>query len=424
MLGYGPIYSLLSILQKPDWEKILTSDPLFCSVKRSDDPAFKGMSLIKYNQIETRWMDPVADAARACRGIIIEDPQFLPIAMDGGPVARVRDAVVRCYAFDKFFNYQEGPADKLDIFSTTAREKIDGSLIKLWPHFGAGHDWIWATNGGFDASARLPGFPAIVDEESTQGAETFDDLVVAAVEKAFDMPFADAMRLFESRVPPKFTVAHELTSPRNRIVLKYEETELWLLGARDLETFEEMTPEAFKATYDLPYRVPKKYSFGAPSEVLFKDDVMHEGVVFCDRDFARVKAKTEDYVAMHRLKGEDQFSDKRLWDCFLADALDDVTSAFPEYREKIDAMISYAILLRNTIQNAAIEARAKWATLGGNRKDYAVWVLGDYRPISSALFDMLKHEDWEPADVARAFIKGMKYDDFVAKVAWAKDFSE
>lgn len=386
-----PIELLLDFIKNHphDLEKALNSDPYFIKTKQCDwDPR---LWIFKYSQIETKWMSPKSKMAEAARGLVINLHNAL-------------DPQVVCYAFDKFFNYGEGPAAKLDISTTKALEKIDGSLIRLF-WWAGDKKWVWATNGSFDANAKLPGFMPAFNEQESKDAKTFQDLINVAFNKALkDLQLKDTIDSYiEKHFNKDLTYMFELVSPMNKIVIPYEKTELIFLGARNNKTYKEYSPNDVYENNYLIFKVPTYYDFQTPAEVLFKDDIFHEGVVLCDADFNRVKVKMEQYVIAHKIKGEQQLSEKHLYECILEGKSDDVIGLFPEYSDLIEYIISNIVKLKTFTRNVCLdffqlylELKEKYDDEKILKKIYAQDVLSSsVKWLSSLLFDLLKNPNYE-----------------------------
>lgn len=90
-----------------DWENELQGAPYNLFIRASDD--FPNLRLFAYNQIKSDMTNPLV---KVCRGIIVD----------------ISTLEVVCYPFDKFFNYNDPRADKIDWSTARIQEKIDGCL--------------------------------------------------------------------------------------------------------------------------------------------------------------------------------------------------------------------------------------------------------------------------------------------------------
>ncbi|MFA5031319.1 MAG: RNA ligase [Patescibacteria group bacterium] len=119
--------SLFDYIKDKSFEQIktdLSQDPLNIKTQEKEN-----LYLLKYSQIDSDFSYRIV---RQCRGIILEKGTNKIVA----------------YPFDKFFNIQEGHADKVDFGTASIQEKVDGSIIKVYYY---DNKWNIATNGTIDA---------------------------------------------------------------------------------------------------------------------------------------------------------------------------------------------------------------------------------------------------------------------------------
>ena len=184
--------------KKENWEEVLQQSPYFINIKKEDDYV-----LLKYNQLFSDFSNEIV---RECRGAIFRK--------QGGRWICV------CRAFNKFCNYGESYAPKINWENAAVVEKIDGSLIKC---FYDNDEWHIATNGQIDA------FKISINDEGL----TFGDLVLKAL--GGQEQFSKLTYLLDHN----FTYMFELVSPMTQVVIPYPNTELYYLGARDMITMRE-----------------------------------------------------------------------------------------------------------------------------------------------------------------------------------------
>lgn len=171
--------------------------------------------------------------------------------------------------FPKFFNLGErdGPVPDLpfEVF-----EKLDGSLIIIFHHAGR---WRTATKGDF-ASAQALWAQARLDAKDI------------------------------SCLVPGTTYLAEAVYPENRIIVRYAEPALVLLGAY-AETGEEMEAEALEAlAARLGWRLPERHAFASISDLLLHAKSLsreQEGFVLLFADGTRLKVKGDEYRRLHAL---------------------------------------------------------------------------------------------------------------------------
>ena len=284
-----------------------------------------GFCLYNYNQnVLVPRDDPII---RMCRGIVLD-----------------KDGEVMNQPFNRFFNFHEAECDKIDIANADIFEKLDGSLISVW-HTGT--EWEVTTRGVF--------YP---HEDSHNFKETFCRLF-----DNFDRLWTDVTYMFE------------LISRDNKIVTKYEEEKVVLIGARGRKTGAEVSQE------DLDYvainlEVPRPMRYKATSvdecRKLFegmRDD--EEGIVIVDDKFHRVKLKQESYLKMAKIIS---LKDQDVLDFILGKVeLDADFTDMPELKEKMerveeihDEVMEYASKIYNNIED--IESDKEFALHALNYK--------------------------------------------------------
>lgn len=198
--------------------------------------------------------DPII---RLCRGIVLNENGHL-----------------FNFPFTRFFNHHEEECDLVDMESAVILEKFDGSLISVWH---TGEEWEVTTRGSFYPSENAHNFK-----------ETFIRLF-----KEFD------------KLQPGLTYMFEMVSKDNRIVTKYDEEFVALIGSRHLGSMREFDQDALDSLANtLGVRRPKRFKATNIEECRalfedFKDD--EEGLVIVDGEFNRKKLKQESYLKMAKI---------------------------------------------------------------------------------------------------------------------------
>jgi len=246
------------IKDNPDWENMIAASP--CCVKTKREGSFV---LLKYDQIRS---DMTLPLVRECRGIILDESRgYHPV----------------CVPFFKFGNFGESYVPEIDWSTARVQEKLDGSLIKLWNYNG---QWHVSSNGEIDArnahinSALLTGTRQV--ELYTLFFEAWDKTGVR----------------IES-LDKNYTYMFELTSPHNRVVVRYQETTIRHIGTRDMLTLRECDA-------DIGISKPREYplnSLEACIDSAGKLGYDDEGYVIVDAQYNRVKVKSPLYIALNHI---------------------------------------------------------------------------------------------------------------------------
>lgn len=224
-----------------------------------------------------------------------------PIVQEArGIIIDLDNLEVACWPFRKFGNYNESYADKIDWNTARVQDKIDGSIIKLWWNRMTGK-WQFSTNGTINAGTALA-------NQMTQ--ETFLDVIRKA----------DNYNEIILRLPifnKDYTFIFELVSPETQVVVKYPKQHLYHIGTRCNISGQEMDS-------DIGIEKPKEYKLKslddcvtAASELNKSDDgqvhgVKKEGFVVVDGNWSRIKVKSPDYLMLHRMSSNANFSKERI----------------------------------------------------------------------------------------------------------------
>ncbi len=249
------------------------------------------LAIIKYNQISSDFSE---EMVREARGIIFYKPTW--------------DVV--CYPFEKFFNYGEPNADKLDESELHIYQKIDGSLAKVWYFEGA---WRLSSNGVIDAS-----------EVVMNDGINFQSLFMRAL-STYKLNWPE----FTSTLDKNYTYMYELATPDNKVVVSYDKYMLFYLGQRNNYTYqEEYHPDA---------RIDnvKVYNFNSIEEIINAASELpnsEEGYVVRDKNWNRVKIKNPVYFMLHKLANNGK---PDLVQYVIEHNEDELLAYFPEYRRDI-----------------------------------------------------------------------------------------
>lgn len=286
-----------------NWEKILSAPPYNIKVSRDEN-----YILFKYNQLDSDFSIPLV---RECRGCIVRQDYF-------GQYHCV------CHPFDKFGNYGESYAPELN-GDLTVLEKVDGSLIKCWWDLD---EFYISTNGTIDAYNAPVGDGLVY--------ESFGELVEVAVTRA-GMNWGQFMETCKRG----YTWMFELVSPYTRVVVPYEETELYVLGRRNMETGLEEDPYQFESELFNYFKKPEKYEIHSLKDVIDVSERLQwdtEGFVVHDEAFNRVKVKSPEYIKAHYLRGNGVITRRRLIEVLLAGEQEEFLTYCKDYASALNKL--------------------------------------------------------------------------------------
>lgn len=286
-----------------NWKEILQEAPYFINIKEKDDYV-----LLKYNQIFSDFSNEIV---RECRGVIFRKN------VDGRWICVSR-------GFNKFGNFGESYAPKIDWESAIVMEKVDGSLIRF---FYDNEEWHIATNGQIDA------FEISINDEGL----TFGDLAFKAL--GGQEQFNKLTYLLDHN----FTYMFELVSPITQVVIHYPNTELYYLGARDMITMREdrLKDNSIMAKFGI--KQPKYYAtIHDIDECIRNANEMgkdNEGFVVVDDCYNRIKVKSPEYLRAARLNNNNRITIKRVVEMMREEQLDDFIAYCPQHEEMVNKVI-------------------------------------------------------------------------------------
>ena len=289
-----------------NWEELLTNSPYNLIIKR-DSPYI----MFKYNQLSS---DFTLDLVREARGIIFREDDWTCV----------------CHPFDKFGNYGERYCPEIDWSSASVQEKVDGSLIKFWYDNSC---WHISTNGTIDA------YKAIIGVSNESEDESYGKLVLEAIKNAG----LTANDFFEN-LNKNNIYMFELVSPQTRVVVPYENTELYFLGYRCKVNDKEYSIYGSNCGEVVDFikkyfKAPQVYSLYTLDQV--EEAAKHlpwneEGYVVCDKNFNRVKIKSPGYVRVHHLSTlKGPVTTERLIYLVLKNEHKEFLIYFPEYKRRV-----------------------------------------------------------------------------------------
>lgn len=275
--------------------------------------------VLNYSQIDSPKFDPLV---RECRGLILEKCSWNVVAR----------------SFDRFFNFGECPnANRYDIARAKVQEKLDGSLVTAYWRY---NKWNFAT--------RKMAF--------AEGENSFGVSFRQVIDKAFDVK-----RLNDS-VKEDWCPIFELTSPETRVVKRYSDYNLNLIGCRNRFSGEELTSvQLDKMAEILRLPRPKQYSVASFDEAIKNSrelPELDEGYVCVwDNDaelpgsFYRLKIKNPAYLAVAHMRDNGEHSEKRIICLVMLNEQEEYLSYFPEDRQLFQKYVDVWKKIRDDVDN-------------------------------------------------------------------------
>lgn len=259
--------------------------------------------LLDYHRIDSPKMHPIVIE---CRSLILQFDTF-------GVVSR---------KFDRFFNYGEAIDyyHDFDPSRSVVMEKADGSLVG-----------VYSCNGKWRISTRGMAFA----EGGHVLGGTFKDKVL----DTFGLSENDFQGFF-STYNPRMTFVFEYTSPENRVVTRYENPEMVLLGVNDGEVEYPYDTMALDLNVrGLNFRKAKMYHVQEMQAIVGLANSLpnlEEGFVIYDPlSNKRMKVKSSLYVVAHSIRGNNPLpTRKNLLKLIFTGEIDEFLSYFPEWKDK------------------------------------------------------------------------------------------
>lgn len=315
-----------------DWQELLTQEP-YCLKVKEDGP----YTMFSYDQIRS---DFNIKLVREARGIIFRTGEWEQ------PV---------CWAFNKFGNYGESYAPDIDWDTAFVTEKIDGSLMKVWWD----GEWKLSTNGTIDAwkaelgNIKVPNFGVYFQMALKKYYTSFEEFVHG--------------------LETHRTYMFELVGPYNRVVVPYDEPDLYFLGARTNASGEEYYCSSIIAgAFGLGrFKRPAVYSLTSlddcvkAAELKTWDD---EGFVVADAKNNRVKIKSPAYVLAHFMRNNNVITRKHLIRVVLENEVAEFLCYAADYKEEL-LKVQGLMNAYHKVGNELAQACRQMILL--ERKDYA-----------------------------------------------------
>jgi hypothetical protein len=288
-----------------NWEELLRSDPYNVSIKHQNN-------LILLNYIQGA--STVCDITNECRGLVLD------IADERNP------KVVRC-GFYRFFNLGDPNAVTIGNH-ITAYEKVDGSLVFL---YFVNDKWCFGTRNTFDLEV----------DEVTAGNTPKLRKMAKQIRSVLNPNIFDSLN-------KNFTYCFEFVSPDFQIIVPYEKPDMYLLMIRNNNTLEEV-----ETAISVEFKKPKVYSLNSISEiekyVSQFSATEFEGIVVKDENNNRIKIKNLNWLQLHYLYNNGQFSDRYFIHLYMNDDYQELLSYFTNLKERFNKVVNRY----NTIKEAA-----------------------------------------------------------------------
>lgn len=278
----------------------MTPNSLISNIMYNNTDTWTNYFATNYPDIKIKYLGPYAifnyDICSNFNDPVIQEAR--------GIIIDIRTFDVVCWPFRKFGKYNDRYADKIDWESAKVQEKIDGSIIKLWYSdiFGK---WMWSTNSTIDSKL------AFINQERTK---TFFDIILQTDEF---YKIASVLEILDHSC----TYIFELVSLQTQVVVPYNKSRLYLIGLRNNITGIEYDDDITLKNIPKPRQYDFKNTLECKEYLSKIKTNSFEGFVVVDKDFNRVKIKSDMYMMLHGLSTNDNISTKSLIDLLLFDKI-------------------------------------------------------------------------------------------------------
>lgn len=314
---------------------------------------------LNYDQINSPKFHPICDE---CRGLILRKGTW----------------EILCWPFRRFYNAMEDKeTSTFPISKAQILEKIDGSLLLY--NFD-GEKWFCSTRKMCNAEGLTPSGISFAQLFSQAASKTKLKEYVMGIESA-----------------KFYTWIFELVSPESRVVHPYPEREIYLIGARNKSTGNEVSgKELDEIAKVICIKRPLSYKFTTIKETIeaaSKLNVMDEGFVLVyekSDNFWRLKIKNEKFLAIAHMRENGGISAKRIMTLMLSGDVAEYLNYFKEdtkYVEFVESVFNESLTRIKEIGNKYLGIPVQ--------KDFALTIipLTKYSYEKSILFEMRKGRD-------------------------------
>jgi len=178
----------------------------------------------------------------------------------------------------------------------------------------------------------------------------------------------------------------EYVSPTNRVVLKYNKTDLVLTKLRNNLTGK------YLSVNDIPSEVIDGVTLVKTFDGFTLDDLIekceteigYEGFVVTFEDGQMIKLKLFDYIALHNLHTEDLHREDAIIYLVIEEQIDDILGQLEDGDERKNMVLEIIDLVNHHINRRFVETNALLSLFTGDKKEFAV----KYRTDPSFAFAM------------------------------------
>ena len=331
--------------------------------------------VLNYNQINSPKYNPICDE---CRALILRKDTWEVMAR----------------SFDRFYNVGEGEGWKdFPVEQARIDEKLDGSLLS-----------VYYDDDGWHPATRKKAFA----EGGTAYGLDFNQLFEKAIEGT------RVKEYLNYQLNTNFTYIFELTSPMNRIVTPYSETNVTLIGIRNnLNGFEVGKKSLDYVALHMDVARPKTFeckTFDELIEMANSLEAMNEGFVLVieqEGSFRRLKCKNSKYLAIAHMRNNGIVSPRRILVLIMANEQEEYLQYFESdkkyfdlVKEIYDESLTRIVNLWSEVKDIEDQKEFALAVQGGTKHKHEQGICFKLRKGSVGLYRLI--EDTDPKKLAKS----------------------
>ncbi len=273
---------------------------------------------LNYDQLAAKSDNPIACQ---CRGLVLR-----PTAGPRLTFEPVGETTVVARPLDRFFNAGDVHAAPIDWDTAVIQSKLDGTMTELYWD-SVKEQWCVATRSVPEADASFGDPPGSPLKENT-----FYELFMYAAARSHSPYFTDLDHwLTVMQQERDKTFIFELTSPLNRVVVKYDDYRITILAARETANGKYLpTNELYKIGVPVVETWPLKTLADIEHFLHDSDPAKIEGAVVIDANHNRIKVKSKQWILASRAKDLVTMSKRNALECIIDGSSDDVIPLLSE----------------------------------------------------------------------------------------------
>jgi RNA ligase len=166
----------------------------------------------------------------------------------------------------------------------------------------------------------------------------------------------------------------EYVSPTNRIVLKYNKTDLVLTKLRNNITGEYISIKSLSSELLEGVTIVKSFNNLSLDDLIEKceTEIGYEGFVVQFEDDQMIKLKLFDYIALHNLHTEELHREDYIIHLIINEQIDDVLAQLEEGDERRKMVFDIIDVVNHHLKRTAHEVSELLKHYNGSRKDFAI----------------------------------------------------